>query len=70
MKCIQARAPTRIDLAGGTLDLWPLYAFHKNFFLIKTFLETEYLPAGKFLLAQVFTHSAMFQKSFNSTKFI
>ena len=20
-----ARAPTRIDLAGGTVDLWPLY---------------------------------------------
>lgn len=25
---IEARAPTRIDLAGGTLDLWPLYLFH------------------------------------------
>ena len=24
----QARAPTRIDLAGGTLDIWPLYLFH------------------------------------------
>jgi len=23
-----AYAPTRIDLAGGTLDLWPLYLFH------------------------------------------
>ncbi len=23
-----AIAPTRIDLAGGTLDLWPLYLFH------------------------------------------
>src|SRR5574341_354716 len=23
-----AWAPTRIDLAGGTLDLWPLYLFH------------------------------------------
>ena len=21
---IEARAPTRIDLAGGTLDIWPL----------------------------------------------
>ena len=25
---IHAWAPTRIDLAGGTLDLWPLYLFH------------------------------------------
>src|SRR5437764_11586265 len=25
---IRASAPTRIDLAGGTLDIWPLYLFH------------------------------------------
>ena len=25
---IESRAPTRIDLAGGTLDIWPLYLFH------------------------------------------
>lgn len=25
---VEASAPTRIDLAGGTLDLWPLYLFH------------------------------------------
>lgn len=25
---IETRAPTRIDLAGGTLDIWPLYLFH------------------------------------------
>jgi len=24
---ISSRAPTRIDLAGGTLDIWPLYTF-------------------------------------------
>ncbi|HEU0184943.1 MAG TPA: GHMP kinase [Blastocatellia bacterium] len=27
---IEAQAPTRIDLAGGTIDLWPLYLFHEN----------------------------------------
>src|SRR6202167_5047045 len=27
---IQSRAPTRIDLAGGTLDIWPLYLFHEG----------------------------------------
>jgi D-glycero-alpha-D-manno-heptose-7-phosphate kinase len=27
---IEASAPARIDLAGGTLDIWPLYLFHDN----------------------------------------
>lgn len=27
---IRSSAPTRIDLAGGTLDLWPLYLFFGN----------------------------------------
>ncbi len=27
---ITASAPTRIDLAGGTVDIWPLYLFHEN----------------------------------------
>jgi D-glycero-alpha-D-manno-heptose-7-phosphate kinase len=26
---IESSAPTRIDLAGGTLDIWPLYLFHQ-----------------------------------------
>ena len=25
---VEASAPTRVDLAGGTLDLWPIYLFH------------------------------------------
>ena len=25
---VDSSAPTRIDLAGGTLDIWPLYLFH------------------------------------------
>ena len=25
---IDASAPTRVDLAGGTIDIWPLYLFH------------------------------------------
>jgi D-glycero-alpha-D-manno-heptose-7-phosphate kinase len=28
MKKVIVRAPVRADLAGGTLDLWPLYLFH------------------------------------------
>ena len=27
---ITATAPCRVDLAGGTLDIWPLYLFHRN----------------------------------------
>jgi D-glycero-alpha-D-manno-heptose-7-phosphate kinase len=27
---ITSSAPTRIDLAGGTIDIWPLYLFHEG----------------------------------------
>jgi D-glycero-alpha-D-manno-heptose-7-phosphate kinase len=27
-QAVEASAPARIDLAGGTVDLWPLYLFH------------------------------------------
>jgi D-glycero-alpha-D-manno-heptose-7-phosphate kinase len=27
---VEARAPTRIDFAGGTIDLWPLYLLHDD----------------------------------------
>lgn len=27
---VEATAPTRVDLAGGTLDIWPLYLFHPH----------------------------------------
>ena len=27
---IVSKAPCRVDMAGGTLDIWPLYLFHKN----------------------------------------
>ena len=27
---LAASAPTRIDLAGGTIDIWPLYLFHEG----------------------------------------
>jgi D-glycero-alpha-D-manno-heptose-7-phosphate kinase len=32
MACVHiaSSAPTRIDLAGGTLDIWPLYLFHHD----------------------------------------
>ncbi|MGA7615199.1 MAG: hypothetical protein WBX15_08455 [Thermoanaerobaculia bacterium] len=30
MKKINVRVPVRADLAGGTLDLWPIYLFHPS----------------------------------------
>ena len=27
---IKVKSPTRVDLAGGTLDMWPLYNFVKG----------------------------------------
>src|SRR3989338_5788544 len=30
VRTIRSKAPTRIDLAGGTLDIWPLYLFLKT----------------------------------------
>ncbi len=27
---IESRAPTRVDFAGATLDIWPLYLFHEG----------------------------------------
>lgn len=27
---IESRAPARVDLAGGTVDIWPLYLFHSG----------------------------------------
>src|SRR5712692_3895157 len=27
---ISTKAPCRVDLAGGTIDIWPLYLFHAN----------------------------------------
>jgi D-glycero-alpha-D-manno-heptose-7-phosphate kinase len=29
-RVVEATAPTRIDLAGGTLDIWPVYLFHSG----------------------------------------
>jgi len=27
---VSAKSPCRVDLAGGTLDIWPLYLYHSN----------------------------------------
>jgi D-glycero-alpha-D-manno-heptose-7-phosphate kinase len=48
---IRAKAPTRIDLAGGTVDIWPLYLFLKRpttiNLAIDLFAETELVSSKK-----------------------
>src|SRR5271165_7459317 len=36
---IVAQAPCRADLAGGTIDLWPLYLFHPGAMTLNFALE-------------------------------
>lgn len=38
---IESRAPTRIDLAGGTLDIWPLYLFHQPAITVNVAIRLE-----------------------------
>jgi D-glycero-alpha-D-manno-heptose-7-phosphate kinase len=50
MKKITVRAPVRADLAGGTLDLWPLYLFHPGArtvnVAISYYAESEIVESG------------------------
>src|SRR6185295_18740836 len=49
---IVSSAPTRIDLAGGTIDIWPLYLFHDGASTVnaaislRAHVEVESRPAG------------------------
>ncbi len=38
-RVVEATAPTRIDLAGGTLDIWPLYLFHPGAVTVNTAID-------------------------------
>lgn len=40
---IESSAPTRVDLAGGTIDIWPLYLFHSGAMTVNFALS---LPAS------------------------
>jgi D-glycero-alpha-D-manno-heptose-7-phosphate kinase len=50
MNKVTVRAPVRADLAGGTLDLWPLYLFHPGSrtvnVAISFFAESEVCQTG------------------------
>src|SRR6266542_7090601 len=38
---LEARAPARIDLAGGTLDLWPLHVLHPGSKTVNVAIDLE-----------------------------
>lgn len=50
MNKVTVRAPVRADLAGGTLDLWPIYLFHPGArtvnVAISHYAESEVLESG------------------------
>lgn len=50
MKKVIVRAPVRADLAGGTLDLWPIYLFHPGSrtvnVAISYYAESEVVETG------------------------
>ncbi|MBI1895074.1 MAG: GHMP kinase [Acidobacteria bacterium] len=45
---ITAKSPCRVDMAGGTLDIWPLYLFHANAvtvnFAVDRYTSCELVP--------------------------
>ena len=41
MTRLAASAPARIDLAGGTLDIWPLYLLHEGAVTVNVGIETR-----------------------------
>jgi len=56
---IESKAPTRVDFAGGTLDIWPLYLFHPGAVTVNAAIslyascKLETHPAGNNRIALV-----------------
>jgi len=71
MSTIIVRSPTRVDLAGGTLDLWPLYNFVQGATTVNiaidimTTAEITPLEGGKI---ELISDDLNFRKSFSSLK--
>jgi D-glycero-alpha-D-manno-heptose-7-phosphate kinase len=59
---LTASAPTRIDLAGGTIDIWPLYLFHEGAstlnaaISLRAHVEIASRPAGGIELRSIDTN--------------
>lgn len=58
---LTSSAPTRIDLAGGTIDIWPLYLFHEGAstlnaaISLRAHVQVESRPAGGVELVSIDT---------------
>ena len=58
---LTSSAPTRIDLAGGTIDIWPLYLFHEAAstlnaaISLRAHVQVESRPAGGVELVSIDT---------------
>ena len=60
---LTSSAPTRIDLAGGTIDIWPLYLFHDGACTVnaaislRAHVQIEPRSDGRVVLTSVDTHA-------------
>ena len=68
---LTSSAPTRIDLAGGTIDIWPLYLFHDGASTVnaaislRAHVEVESRPAGGVELRSIDTDRTVSAPSWN-----
>jgi D-glycero-alpha-D-manno-heptose-7-phosphate kinase len=69
MNKVSVRAPVRADLAGGTLDLWPLYLFHPGSrtvnVAISYYAESEVCETGSGAI-EVNLTDAQYRQSYES----
>ena len=71
MNKVTVRAPVRADLAGGTLDLWPLYLFHPGArtvnVAISFYAESEVVETGDGAI-EVHLTDAQYRQRYESMK--
>jgi len=71
---LTSSAPTRIDLAGGTIDIWPLYLFHDGAstlnaaISLRAHVEVESRPAGGVELRSIDTDRTIRASSWQDLK--
>ena len=70
MKKVSVRAPVRADLAGGTLDLWPLYLFHPGArtvnVAISFYAESEVIELGDKSAIEIHLTDEQYQQRYDS----
>lgn len=69
MKTIKIKSPTRVDLAGGTLDLWPLFNFLGGAWTINVaidiYTEVELTPLENGVI-ELISEDLKYQRKFSS----